>query len=158
MLVLTDNNEGATLKRLFTMFAMILAVGCGPANDTSISDEVDGPSVVDDVSVVSSALACESDRNCNNCVYYAGCRSAKFKQLPVNLTTWDSKKSIINSDSGAPGCVAIIKSGTLGHVAYVTKVTHNPHRVWIEEGNWGGRCNSRNETKSALNIVGYWCP
>ena len=144
------------MKRLLAMFTILLAVGCGPTNDALVTDEGYDTASEDDA-FMESTLACESTANCNNCVYYAGCRAPGLKKF--NLTSWSQKLAARNSDNGSPGCVAMIDTGSYyGHVAYVTKVTHNPHHVWIDEGNWNGRCGSRDGTKSQLKIAGYWCP
>jgi len=134
------------MKLILGVFAIILAVGCAGTVDEK--DKVTSEDRLD---------ACATDRNCGNCVFYAGCRAPG---LPGGLYTFEDKKKIKNSDDAVVGCVAIIDDGAAaGHVAYVTAVDHDPHQVTIDESNWnGGGCGHRTGSKSDLGIYGYWCP
>jgi surface antigen len=92
---------------------------------------------------------------CTNCVKYARCRQ---RRLPYGLTTWSAKLHVINRwrDPRA-GCVAIIESSSIfGHVAYVRAVSGS--RIYIDEGGYNGRCNSRLGTQAGLHIRGFFCP
>lgn len=61
------------------------------------------------------------DADACNCVYYARDRQPK---LPTGLTTCSDKKSKVNSNTPAAGCV-MFRTGdpTYCHAAYVTKVS-----------------------------------
>jgi hypothetical protein len=77
--------------------------------------------------------------------------------LPMGLTSWSSKKAIINSTTPVQGSVAIVKtSNVYGHVGYVEKV--NGSIITTIDSNWGGKIVRRTGTASALGIVGYYVP
>lgn len=89
-----------------------------------------------------------------NCVKFA---RYMVPSLPTGLTSWSSKKAIINSKTAVEGSVAIVKtSNVYGHVAYVEKVKGNT--ITTLDGNWGSRIVRRTGTASALGIVGYYVP
>lgn len=138
-----------------------LGVG-GCAVDSSEEDSFDGADgdevSLDDLDDEDEKTASTSSElsgcnQCTNCVKYARCRQPK---LPYGLTYWSEKLRIINSRTPRAGCVAVIKTGSAyGHVAYVRRVSGST--VYIDEGNWGRKCNSRSGTAAALKIQGYWC-
>ena len=97
---------------------------------------------------------------CNNCVYYVRC---KIKTLPGGLTSYQSKKNIINASSPVAGYAAIMpaidsKYKDNGHIAYVEKV-NSDGTINISEGSSGGTCTTRNNRKPTdLKIDGYYKP
>jgi hypothetical protein len=77
--------------------------------------------------------------------------------LPMGLTSWSSKKAIINSTTPVQGSVAIVKtSNVYGHVGYVERV--NGSIITTIDSNWGNKIVRRTGTASALGIVGYYVP
>lgn len=89
-----------------------------------------------------------------NCVYYARDRQPK---LPTGLTTCADKKSKVNSNVPAPGCV-LFRTGdpTYCHAAYVTKVSNG--NVYYDQANWTPcACSSDYLSTSSSAILGYWC-
>lgn len=95
------------------------------------------------------------DADACNCVYYARDRQPK---LPTGLTTCADKKSKVNSNTPAAGCV-IFRTGdpTYCHAAYVTKVANG--NVYYDQANWTPcKCSSDYLSTSSSSILGYWCP
>lgn len=81
--------------------------------------------------------------------------------LPYNLTYFQNKKNIINSQKAVKGAVAIVKtSNSYGHVAYVDKI--NGSTVTTIDANWSyqgrKRIVRRTGSASSLGIVGYYVP
>ena len=134
-------------------------LGMGGCAVDALDGEDDGEEVsLDDLDDEDEATASTSSElsgcnQCTNCVKFARC---KQPALPYGLTYWRDKLRIINTQRPRAGCVAVIKTGSAyGHVAYVRRVSGST--VYIDEGNWGRRCNSRSGTAAALKIQGYWC-
>jgi hypothetical protein len=145
-----------------TMFVLASAlIGCAvsdapeeePLRETDLDGVDPGPSDDEEPSAsVSSALyGCNQ---CTNCVLYARCRQPR---LPYGLTYWRDKVARINSQTARAGCVAAINTGSAyGHVAYVRGVSGAT--IYIDEGNFSGRCSSRAGTRTRLGIAGFICP
>ena len=81
--------------------------------------------------------------------------------LPYNLTYFQNKKNIINSQKAVKGAVAIVRTGnTYGHVAYVDKI--NGSTITTVDANWSyqgrKRIVRRTGSASSLGIVGYYVP
>jgi len=100
-----------------------------------------------------SGDACQTSKNCDNCVFYARCRNPS---LPYGLFSYGDKVAIINTYVPQAGAVAVIDTGTwTGHVAYVESV--NGSIINLSEGNWPlGSCGQRSGTMEALNITGFF--
>ena len=133
-------------------------LGVGGCAVDSLDGEDDGEGVSpddldEDEATATTSSELGSCNQCTNCVLYARCKQPR---LPTGLTYWRDKLRIINSHTPRAGCVAVIKTGSAyGHVAYVSRVSGST--VYIDEGNWGRRCNSRSGTAASLKIQGYWC-
>lgn len=100
------------------------------------------------------------------CVAYA---RSRVPGLPGGLFTMQDKLQIINSNRCREGSVAIIRYGSVGHVAVVEKCDRDGKKegITITEANWQSgvitrrKASSRDGLRSAeaeLAIVGYWRP
>ena len=99
------------------------------------------------------------------CVAYA---RELVKSLPYGLTSWASKKAIINSYTCKAGSVAIIRVPTgaaaqYGHVAYVERCDKTG--ITIKEANFQKNTITRRvatpdiiTAENELRIVGYYRP
>lgn len=93
------------------------------------------------------------------CVQYA---RERVPGLPTGLFTWQDKLNIVRSHTPAPGKVAIIREGQVGHVAVVESVRGS--QLVITEANFPkGKKRKRTSTgttleeaEKRLKIVGYW--
>ena len=106
-----------------------------------------------------------TNENKGNCVSFV---LQLVPTFPSPSTTFEQKKSHINTQSASPGDVAIMSSpyyykdnnGTkiyTGHVGYVEKVENN--QITIIDSNFGSPdIRRRTGTESELRIVGYYHP
>jgi hypothetical protein len=123
------------------------------SNDSSISNDGENELFSIQSETIISCSPYEADA-CN-CVYYARDRQPK---LPTGLTTCSDKKSKVNSQTAASGCV-LFRTGdpTYCHAAYVTKVSNGI--VYYDQSNWSPcKCSSDSISATSSAILGYWCP
>ena len=140
---------------VFALLASCVFVACKKEAITTTTEEVSYDAYNNDEGT--QARTFSGTCPCDNCVLFVRC---KMPSLPGGLTSYASKKNIVNAWSPSAGYAVIMPSSSYpanGHIAYVDKV-NSDGTITISEGNFNGKCNTRTKKPSDMSVYGYRKP